>query len=443
MMQPPQIAQQPQTQLLPQNTTTTVSELLHHCERGITHTILRPEDINEIENVTDFLTLVCSQQDAFNVAHALLLHIAATPPDGNVADHVARTAVTVLRNARALYDCKRVVTLLGVAMSPDTNPGSRDDKRWHLLLSLFGLVLQEWVRSPSQQPLALCQTAVRSFDRTNASEDFDWRYLVLITNSQQVYTIRGMQYDLMSAWRAYYMPRRFSTAISNIDGYLECLIMWCTAALDDAASWEAFDAFSAELWNDVFEDADVSELECKTLFCYFHNCLQSKSHVAPDSECHALLQDALAGMQQHLNITTWEALGAISRMLTLSNAKPYSGDNRSNLVRRALCRMQGVRYSAPPLGILTASGWESSSLSATFLETLAQQYCRSHRFSSLQYQSRVDAQVRHYIDRHLALKFSMNAFMHNPFAEVPPMSTTKGGTTASLVDLIMYQRSAH
>jgi hypothetical protein len=424
------------------NTTTTISGLLKHCDRDLTQTILLPEDIVEIERVLDILTLVRSSKDAFKIAHALLMHIAATSQyGGHATAHLARAAVTVVQNARVLHDCNRIVTLLSVAMHSGANIRSRDNKYRRLLLSFFGIVLQGSAGATSQQALGLCHTAVQNFGRLDILESLDWRYLVLISNANQVSTASDVQYDVNVAWSAYYTPRSLSVAFRNIDVYLERLIMWCTAALDDANSWEVFNAFSADLWTSTLEPADVWELESKTLFCYLCSCLQNTSHIAPRSECHVLLQEALEGLQQHLNIMLWESLNAISRMLMLSNAQPYFGDNRSNLVHRALCRMQGVRNLRLPLGILTASGWAGSSLSATFLETLAQHYCQPYRFSNLRYERRVDSQVRNFLDHHLPLSFSMNAFMHNPSALMPPLGGAEGSTAALLVDLIKYERS--
>jgi hypothetical protein len=424
------------------NATTKVTGLLTHCNDGLTQTILLAEDITEIERVVDFLILVGSPQDAFKVAQALLLHVASTPPHyGHASAHLAQTAVTVVRNARVLYDCDQIVALLGVAVFPGAGLRSRDDKHWRLLLSSFGLVLQGSTGASSQHALKLCHVAAHDFGRIDDPEIFDWRYLILITNLKHASAVSRINYDFGSVWNAYYNPRRRNTAISNIDGYIERLLMWCTVALDDAGFWESFGAFTPDLWTNILDPANIDELEYKTLFCYLYKYLQSHSHITPLSRCHVLLQEALRGLHCYLNITTWEALSAILRMLTLSNSQRYPTDNRSNLARRALCRIQDARNLRPPLGILTATGWAGSSMSATFLETLAQNYCRPNSFSSLPITRRVDAQVRNFLDYHLVLNFSMNAFMHGPFAQVPSTSGAEGGPTAFLVDLIMYEKT--
>ena len=120
-------------------------------------------------------------------------------------------------------------------------------------------------------------------------------------------------------------------------------------------------------------------------------------------------------------------------------AQLHSDRERSNLVHRALSRMKEVRQLQSPLGILDALGWEGSFLSANFLDTLAQQYSNPYRLSGPQYESIVDEQIRDFLDRNMTLKFSMNAFMHNPMPQMPPLSPPGGGTTTSLIGLINYE----
>lgn len=52
--------------------------------------------------------------------------------------------------------------------------------------------------------------------------------------------------------------------------------MWCITTLDDFISWKSFD-FGLDLWTDSSNASytDISELECKTLFCYFLSCFQT------------------------------------------------------------------------------------------------------------------------------------------------------------------------
>lgn len=424
------------------NATTTLSGLLDHCSErpGLTDTILLAEDITAVEHVVDLLALLGSTKDAYTVAHALMLHIAAAPPhSGHTLARLAQAAVAVLRNAKVLYDCDHIVALLGT-VPREAGVVSRDDKHWRLLSSFFGLVLQGSTGANLQHALKLCHTAAYEFGTTEPLEIFDWRYLVLITNLK--HAANRFQYDVDSVWRTYFNPRRRNVAISNIGGYVEGLMMWCTVALDDVDAWNTFNAFSDDLWVNTVNPADITELECKTLFCYLYRCLNSNSHVEPHSICHLLLREALAGFQQHLNITTWEALNAITRVLMHNNYQPYSDHNRSNLVNRALCRLQAVRSLRPVPCRLTTSGWVGSSISATFLETLAQNYCHPYRFSDSQYESCIDAQVRNFLEHNLALKFSMNAFMRNPLAVLPTTNDLANGPAASLVELIMFDRSS-
>ena len=440
IMQSPGSDDHPYIDPLSQNTATTVRGVLGHCEKGFARSILYEEDVIEVERLAEFLNLVGSQHDAFKVAQALLWHIAAMPPySGHLSTHLARVAVMMVMNARLLHSRDQIMAFLTRPIYLGGTIRSRDDKYWPLLLSIFGLLIQGSAGSSSQYSLELCCNAAKKLGAMSSLDTFDWRYSVLITNCRQVSTIGNIQFDTTSAWHAYYSPRKHTAALKNIDGYIESLLMWCTAALDDANSWQEFDAFSAHVWSLTSSPADVSELECKALFCYLYRCLQSDSHVAPRSECHTLLQEAFAGLRKHLHISTCEAISTVSRMLMRPQAQLHSDRERSNLVHRALSRMKEVRQLQSPLGILDALGWEGSFLSANFLDTLAQQYSNPYRLSGPQYESIVDEQIRDFLDRNMTLKFSMNAFMHNPMPQMPPLSPPGGGTTTSLIGLINYE----
>jgi hypothetical protein len=425
---------------LSQNPAITVRGVLGHCAEGLVRSTLYEEDLIEVERLMEFLSLAGSQQDAFKVAQALLLHIAAMPPySGHLSTHLARVAVMMVTNARLLYNCEQILAFLNVTMYSDRPIRSKDGKHWPLLLSLFGLLIQGSAGTSAQDSLKFCCHAAKMLSRISSLDTFDWRYIVLITNCRQVSPIGNIQFDTTSAWHAYYNPRKHTAALKNIDGYIESLLMWCTAALDDANSWEEFDALSAHVWSLTSSPADVSELECKALFCYFYRCLQSESHVAPRSECHTLLREALAGLREHLHISTCEAIGTVSRILMRPQAQLQSDRERSNLVHRALSRMKEVRQLQSPLGILDALGWEGCFLSANFLDTLAQQYSNPYRLSGPRYESIVDEQIRDFLDRNMTLKFSMNAFMHNPMPQMPPLSGPDENTTTSLIGLINYE----
>ena len=424
---------------LTQDIAITVRGVLGHCDKGLTESILHEDDITEVKRLAEFLSLVGSQQDAFKVAQALLLHITAMPPySGHLSTQLAQVAFLMVMNARLLHSRDQIMAFLTVPIYFGGTIRSRDDKYWPLLSSIVGLLIQGLAGS-SQYSLQLCCSAAKKLGGMSSLDTFDWRYFVLITNCRQVSTIGNIQFDTTSAWHAYYSHRKHTAALKNIDGYIESLLMWCTAALDDANSWEEFDAISAHVWSLTSSPADVSELECKALFCYFYRCLQSDSHVAPRSECHTLLREALAGLREHLHISTCEAIGTVSRMLMRPQAQLQSDRVRSNLVHRALSRMKEVRQLQSPLDILDALGWEGSFLSANFLDTLAQQYSNPYRLSDPRYERIVDEQIREFLDHNMALKFSMNAFIHNPMPQMSPPSGPGGGTTTSLIDLINYE----
>ena len=420
---------------LPQDTAITVREVLGHCDKGLAQSILQEEDIIEFERLAEFLSLVGSQQDALKVAQALFSHIAAMLPyPGHLSTHLAQVAVMMIMSARLLHNCDQIMTWLNVPVYPSMAIGSRDDKHWPLLLSLFGVLVQGSSGASTQHSLELCCNAAKKFRGMSSLDTFDWRYIVLITNCRQVCTAGNIPWDTNPAWRAYYLQR--TAALENIDGYLESLLMWCTAALDDADSWGEFDALSADIWTRTSNPADVSELEYKALFCYFYKCLQSDSHIAPRSECHTLLQEALEGLQKDLHVSKCEAMNAVSKMLMRPQTRHHLGRNRSNLVHRALFRMKEVRQLQSPLNTLYALGWEGSLLSANFLDTLVQQYSHPYRLSNLQCEKVVDEQILDFLDRNLALKLSMNAFMENHYPQMPPFSRPDGRITISLIDLI-------
>jgi hypothetical protein len=433
--------------------TTTVSELLSHCERGLSRTILQQEDITEIEGVLDILTLLGSAKDAFDIANELLMHLATSPPNNiHGSAHLSRVAIIALRSARVLHGGNRPIELLNHDLHSGVNLGPGDEVHRRLLLSSFAIVFRGSAMSSTQQVLELGYTSTESFGSLRAAECIDWRYLVLITNLRQLSAASGEPYDADTAWRTYFLPRRFSRANQCIEVYLERLLGWCSAALSDVGTWAAFDNFSSDLWSRTSESADIVELERKTLFCYFYSCVRRSFHAAPYSEYDVLLQDVLAGLRQYLHITTSEALDTVARMLIFPTAQSLPGNSRANLAHRSLCRMQRVRDLNLPLGILTAPGWTSSSFSASFLEALAHNFRQSYRFQSRRFERRVDAQVRDFLDRHLALNFSMNAFQHDPSAWNPPSADREGGTAnllvdgeesgaTSLVDLILYDRS--
>jgi hypothetical protein len=167
-------------------------------------------------------------------------------------------------------------------------------------------------------------------------------------------------------------------------------------------------------------------------------CLERKSEAAVQSECHTQLLNTLKTLSQHFGITTSEALSTIARMLICSSAMLLSGhNNRSDIIHRALCGMQQIRNLTPPLGILMNAEWTGCLLSATFIETLAIQYCCPYQFSDHQYQQRVDSQVRDFADRHFQLQFSADAFTHDTIAEVQYLTGVDGLTRPSLYDLIV------
>ena len=435
IMQSPGSDDHPYIDPLSQNTATTVRGVLGHCEKGFARSILYEEDVIEVERLAEFLNLVGSQHDAFKVAQALLWHIAAMPPySGHLSTHLARIAVMMVMNARLLHSRDQIMAFLTRPIYLGGTIRSRDDKYWPLLLSIFGLLIQGSAGSSSQYSLELCCNAAKKLGAMSSLDTFDWRYFVLITNCRQVCTAGNIPWDTNPAWRAYYLQR--TAALENIDGYLESLLMWCTAALDDADSWGEFDALSADIWIRTSNPADVSELEYKALFCYFYKCLQSDSHIAPRSECHTLLQEALEGLQKDLHVSKCEAMNAVSKMLMRPQTRHHLGRNRSNLVHRALFRMKEVRQLQSPLNTLYALGWEGSLLSANFLDTLVQQYSHPYRLSNLQCEKVVDEQILDFLDRNLALKLSMNAFMENHYPQMPPFSRPDGRITISLIDLI-------
>lgn len=420
-------------------TINTLEEMLSTCEAGLRHTKLPPDDIMEIERVANFFTIAGSYQDAFTPAYALLSYIAAVPPAKD-ATCLSRTAVTVVRNALCLYSRKHIKTLLSMTMHPDTKPGPRNNEYWCLLSSLFGLVL-EGSSDSCQRSLKICHAAAECFDRANFSESFDWRYLILIISSYYLCTRRDKQYDVIAGWRTFYLSHRSATAISDLSSYLECLLMWCITALDDNASWKTFNFFSSDLWTDTSGASytDVSELECKTLFCYFLSSFQHRSRATIQSECHAALLDALNGLQQQFTTKSLAALSTISWILLCSHAEQSLERSRSTLIRQALSRMQRIRNSKPPLAVLEATEWGGSRLSAAFLEALASQYCRPYRISSKEYQRRLDDAVREFADQHFELRFSVDAFVRVPFAGEE--DADEEGGCMSLMDLIVDERS--
>jgi hypothetical protein len=418
---------------LPPNTTT-VWRLLQHCDTTLRDKILDAKDIDEIERVAKFFTDVGSYQDSFKLSHSLLSYLATKASGEYAAPRLSYATFNMIRNARALWNSKRILSLLSLSMHPTIESGSRDDEYWRLLLSFFGIVLQGSIGN-SQKALAICHAAAENFGTNDPPEKFNWRYLVLISNSKQLCTLGGRRYDEVSAWRKYYLHRKFRSAIS---GYVESIVMWCVTALDDTTSWEAFDSFGNDLWTNTGGREDVWELECKTLLCYFLTCLEHKSEAAVQSECHTQLLNTLKSLSQHFGITTSEALSTIARMLICSSTKPLSGhNNRSDLIHRALCGMQQIRNSTPPLGILMNAEWGGCLLSATFIETLAVQYCCPYQFSDRQYQQRVDSQVRDFADRHFQLQFSADAFTLDSTVGVQYITGADGLTRPSLSDLIV------
>jgi hypothetical protein len=417
--------------------TTTVWTLLLHSDATLRDKILYAKDIDEIERVANFFTDVGSYHDSFKLSYSLLSYLATKASGEYATPRLSYTAFNMIRNARALWDSKKILNLLSLSMHQTTKPGSRDDEYWRLLLSFFGIVLQGSVGN-SQKPLAICHAAAENFGTKDPPEKFNWRYLVLISNSKQLCRLGGRQYDEVSAWRDYYLPRKFRSAISDIRGYVESIAIWCVTALDDTHSWEAFSSFGNDLWTNTRDGEDILELECKILFCYFLTCLERKSKAAVQSECHTQLQSTLESLSRHFGITTSEALSTIARMLMYPSTKPFAGHNdRSDLIRRAFCGMKQIRNLTPPLGILINAEWGGCLLSATFIETLAFQYCYPYRFSDRQYRQLVDSQIQDFADRYFQLQFSADAFTHDPFAGVQHVTSVDGLIRPSLSDLIV------
>jgi hypothetical protein len=309
---------------------------------------------------------------------------------------------------------------------------------WTLLRSTVGSIFS-LLNQFTGQALTLCKSSVNDIHGLFVNGTLDWRFAVLIMNLKQIYTKEDQAYDHVSAWRDY-TARLLPIAMIRVDGLLERLFMWCITALEDVDTWESFAVFeelpcakSSEL-----DAANVREFESRRIFCYFSYCFQNKPLVESErtARVHEELVGCLKDLEERFCTSRAEALSTIAIMLvqSLNNSEACClTDLRRQLLRQA----HRIHFAPAPLGIFVEAGWKGSRFSAIFFETLVSKHCSQSHYSKSTYRELSDSHVRDFLEDHLTVEVSLQAFVYNPVPDLRPIQDRGPHHPPSLMGMIM------